>query len=54
MVHGFAGWTDDQLRGIDVPVLVLIGDTGFILVANAAEMAERATESEAPQAAQTP
>jgi pimeloyl-ACP methyl ester carboxylesterase len=40
LVHGFDGWTDDQLRGIDVPVLVLIGDTDFILVADAAEAAE--------------
>lgn len=40
LVHGFAGWTDDQLRGIEVPVLVLIGDTDFILVPNAAEAAE--------------
>ncbi len=40
LVHGFAGWTDDQLRAIDVPVLVLIGDTDFILVPNAAETAE--------------
>jgi pimeloyl-ACP methyl ester carboxylesterase len=37
MVHSFGGWTDDDLRGIDVPVLVLIGDTDFILVPNAAE-----------------
>ena len=40
MVHGFGGWTDDQLRAIEVPVLVLIGDTDFILVPNAAEAAE--------------
>jgi pimeloyl-ACP methyl ester carboxylesterase len=40
MVHGFGGWTDDQLRGIEAPVLVLIGDTDFILVPNAAEAAE--------------
>lgn len=40
MVHGFTGWTDDQLRGVAVPVLVLIGDTDFILVANAVEMVE--------------
>ncbi len=40
MVHGFEGWTDDQLRAIDAPVLVLIGDTDFILVPNAAEAAE--------------
>lgn len=37
LVHGFGGWTDEQLRRIDVPVLVLIGDTDFILVPNAAE-----------------
>ena len=40
LVQGFGGWTDDQLRGIEVPVLVLIGDTDFILVPNAAEAAE--------------
>jgi pimeloyl-ACP methyl ester carboxylesterase len=37
LVHTFGGWTDDQLRGIDAPVLVLIGDTDFILVPNAVE-----------------
>ena len=40
MVHGFGGWGDDQLRAIEVPVLVMIGDTDFILVPNAAEAAE--------------
>ncbi len=40
MVHGCDGWTDDQLRGIEAPVLVLIGDTDFILVPDAAEAAE--------------
>jgi pimeloyl-ACP methyl ester carboxylesterase len=40
MVHGCEGWTDDQLRGIEAPVLVLIGDTDFILVPDAAEAAE--------------
>jgi pimeloyl-ACP methyl ester carboxylesterase len=40
MVQGFAGWTDDQLRCIETPVLVLIGDTDFILVPNAAEAAD--------------
>jgi len=39
MVHGFGGWTDDQLRAIEVPVLVVIGDTDFILVPDAAEAA---------------
>lgn len=36
MVQSFRGWTDDQLRAIQVPVLVLIGDTDFVLVPNAA------------------
>jgi pimeloyl-ACP methyl ester carboxylesterase len=40
MVHGFGGWADDQLRAIEVPVLVVIGDTDFILVPNAAEAAD--------------
>ena len=37
MVHGLGGWTDDQLRAVEIPVLVLIGDTDFILVPNAAD-----------------
>lgn len=36
-MHSFTGWTDDQLRGIDLPVLVLVGDSDFIHVENAAE-----------------
>lgn len=37
LVQGFGGWTEDQMRSIEVPVLVLIGDTDFILVPNAVE-----------------
>ena len=40
LVHDFAGWSDDQARSITAPVLVLIGDTDFILVPDAAESAE--------------
>jgi pimeloyl-ACP methyl ester carboxylesterase len=40
LVQGFGGWTDDQLRSIEAPVLILIGDTDFILVPNAAGAAE--------------
>ncbi len=40
MVHGFGGWSDEQLGAVEVPVLVLIGDTDFILVPNAARAAE--------------
>jgi pimeloyl-ACP methyl ester carboxylesterase len=37
LVQSFMGWTDDQLRGVHLPVLVLVGDTDFIYVENAAE-----------------
>jgi pimeloyl-ACP methyl ester carboxylesterase len=37
LVQAFTGWTDDQLRGVDLPVLILVGDTDFIHVENAAE-----------------
>lgn len=40
LVHEFGGWTSDQIAGIHVPVLVLIGDRDFILVPNAAEAAD--------------
>ena len=37
LVQSFAGWADDQLRHIQLPVLILIGDTDFIHVDDAAE-----------------
>jgi pimeloyl-ACP methyl ester carboxylesterase len=37
LVHGFGGWKDQEVRGIQLPVLVLVGDTDFVLVPNAAE-----------------
>jgi pimeloyl-ACP methyl ester carboxylesterase len=40
LFHRFGGWSDDRIRAIEVPVLVLIGDTDFILVPNAVEAAE--------------
>ena len=40
LVHSFGGWTSEQIGGIEGPVLVLIGDTDFILVPNAAEAAD--------------
>ena len=36
LVHSFTGWTDDQLRGVQLPVLIVIGDTDIIRVENAA------------------
>ena len=38
MVQSFTGWADDQLRNVQLPVLILVGDTDFILVENAAEV----------------
>ena len=40
LVQGFGGWTDEQVGSIEAPVLVLIGDTDFILVPDAAAAAE--------------
>ena len=38
LVQSFTGSTDDQLRGVHLPVLILLGDTDFISVENAAEV----------------
>lgn len=40
MVAECQGWTDEQIGNIEVPVLVLLGDTDFILVPNAARTVE--------------
>ena len=37
LAHSFTGWTDDQLRGVQLPVLILVGDADFIRVEDAAE-----------------
>ncbi|MBW0104093.1 alpha/beta fold hydrolase [Pseudonocardia sp. KRD291] len=36
MVTGFQGWSDEQLRSITSPVLLIIGDTDFIRIEHAA------------------
>ena len=33
-------WSDDELRGLRVPVLLLVGDTDFVRIEHAAEMLE--------------
>jgi pimeloyl-ACP methyl ester carboxylesterase len=38
MVAAFPGWSDEALRGIAAPTLVVIGDTDFVRVEHAAEM----------------
>lgn len=36
--HDHAGWSDDELRGVAAPVLLVIGDTDFVRVEHAAAM----------------
>jgi|SRR5580704_2256916 pimeloyl-ACP methyl ester carboxylesterase len=36
----FVGWTADDLRAVEIPTLVLVGDNDFIRVSDAAEAAE--------------
>ena len=38
MDQDFEGWTDEQLAGITCPVLIVLGDNDFVLVAHAGEM----------------
>jgi pimeloyl-ACP methyl ester carboxylesterase len=40
MVGAFAGWSDDELRRIGAPTLVLLGDTDFVPLRHAVEMFE--------------
>ena len=37
LVQSFTGWTDDDLRGVALPVLIVVGDTDFIHVEDAVE-----------------
>ena len=38
VVHGWAGWTDDQVRSVAAPVLLVLGDRDFVRLDHAAEM----------------
>jgi pimeloyl-ACP methyl ester carboxylesterase len=40
MVAAFGGWTDEELRRIAAPTLVLVGDTDFVPLRHAVEMFE--------------
>jgi pimeloyl-ACP methyl ester carboxylesterase len=46
MVHSLAGWSDDQLRGISAPTLVMVGDTDFTPLAHAVAMFELLPQAE--------
>ena len=38
VVHDFAGWSDDEIRSITAPTLLVIGDRDFVRLDHAAEM----------------
>ena len=40
LVHGHPGWAAEELRSIEAPVLLVIGDTDFVRIEHAAEMLE--------------
>ncbi|WP_152365748.1 alpha/beta fold hydrolase [Microlunatus speluncae] len=37
-VHDFEAWTDEELAGLTMPVLIIIGDTDFVRLEHAVEM----------------
>ncbi|WP_211282158.1 alpha/beta fold hydrolase [Diaminobutyricimonas aerilata] len=39
-VHEFEGWSPEQLAGLTMPVLIIIGDTDFVRLEHAVEMKE--------------
>jgi pimeloyl-ACP methyl ester carboxylesterase len=40
VVHSAPGWSDEEMRRIAAPVLLVIGDTDFVRIEHAAEMLE--------------
>jgi pimeloyl-ACP methyl ester carboxylesterase len=46
LVHSFDGWSDDALRAIGAPTLVLVGDTDFVPLAHAVAMFELLPKAE--------
>lgn len=40
VVHSFPGWSDEQLAGMTMPVLIIIGDTDFVRLEHAVRMKE--------------
>jgi pimeloyl-ACP methyl ester carboxylesterase len=37
-VGAFQGWSEDELRAVSVPTLILVGDHDFVKIEHAAEM----------------
>jgi pimeloyl-ACP methyl ester carboxylesterase len=40
MVHTYRGWTADDLRALEIPTMVVVGDSDFIRVSDALEAAD--------------
>jgi pimeloyl-ACP methyl ester carboxylesterase len=38
VVHGWTGWTDDEIRSITAPTFLIIGDRDFVRLDHAAQM----------------
>ena len=38
VVHDWKGWTDDEVRSVTAPTLLVIGDQDFVRLDHAAEM----------------
>ena len=38
VVHDWAGWTDDEIRSVAAPTLLVVGDRDFVRLDHAAEM----------------
>ncbi|MFC4911693.1 alpha/beta fold hydrolase [Actinomadura gamaensis] len=38
--QSFPGWTDDQVRAVAVPTMIVVGDTDFVTLEHAVEMRE--------------
>jgi len=38
VVHDWLGWTDDEIRSVTAPTLLVIGDRDFVRLDHAAEM----------------
>jgi pimeloyl-ACP methyl ester carboxylesterase len=45
-VHAFAGWTDEQLRALTAPTLIVIGDFDFVRPEHALRMQELIPEGQ--------
>ena len=45
VVHDWSGWTDDEVRSITAPTLLVIGDRDFVRLDHAAEMLDLVPDS---------